>query len=247
MCNSSNNMLEESAAIQINKEYQIYFLFVVFLISLQLICNTIEPIILTLGKFKIPASAVFYVLSFAISDIITEVFGFKLAVRATVLNVISQLIYCSIAATIFLVPKSFQTLHAAESFQYIFHFLSLELLSSISALLIAMIANDYIINRLKLIFLGKGFWWRTIISTVIGEIIMLNIDYNTTFFGEKSLLEIQYLIFCAMAYKIIAAVVLALPVAMLAKYISNNVFFMKPNMNHKTYIITDLKNAILLK
>jgi uncharacterized PurR-regulated membrane protein YhhQ (DUF165 family) len=92
MYSLASKNLDEFAVQQVNKEYQIYFLFVVFIISLQLICNTIEPIILTIGTFKIPASAVFYVLSFAISDVITENFGFKLAVRATVLNVIAQLI-----------------------------------------------------------------------------------------------------------------------------------------------------------
>jgi len=232
---------------QLNKEYQIYFMFVVCLISLQLICNTIEPIIFSFGILKIPASAIFYVLSFAVSDVITENFGFKLAVRATVLNIISQFIYCGIATAVFLMPKKFQTTDAADSFQYIFHFISLELISSIVALLIAMIANDYIINRLKLVFLGKGFWWRTIVSTVTGEIVMLNIDYNITFMYEKSFSVIQQLIFSAMIYKTIAAFILALPIALLSKYISNNVFFLKPSMNQKISLLTDLKNAIAFK
>lgn len=247
MYNLTNRAFDEAAVYQINKEYQIYFLFVISLISLQLICNTIEPIILNFDSIKIPASAVFYVFSFTICDVITENFGFKLAVRATILNIIAQLIYCGIAFIVFFIPKKFQAEHAANSFQYIFHFLSLELLSSILSLLVSMITNDYLINKLKLIFLGKGFWWRTIVSTVLGEIVMLNIDYNITFFGERGSSEIQKLIIMAMVYKVIAAFILALPATLLSSYIAKNVFFLNSQMNQKTRLIKELRNAILLK
>lgn len=247
MYSLANKSTDEYLVLQVNKEYQIYFLFVVFIISLQLICNTIEPIIFTFGMFKVPASALFYVLSFAISDVITENFGFKLAVRATVLNVIAQLIYCGIAAIVFIVPKQYQATQAADSFQYIFHFLSFELWSSILALLISMIVNDYLINRLKLLFLGRGFWWRTIVSTVFGEIVMLNIDYNVTFFGTKNFAEIQYLILGAMIYKVMAAFVLALPAAALSNFISERVFYLRPSMNQKTRLVTELKHAVLFR
>lgn len=247
MYSLANKAINESAIYQVNKEYQIYFFFVVFLISLQLICNTIEPIIFSFGFFRIPASAMFYVLSFAVCDVITENFGFKLAVRATVLNVISQLIYCGIATIVFLAPKQYQAAHAADSFQYIFNFLSLQLLSSILSLLVSMITNDYLINKLKLIFLGKGFWWRTIVSTVLGEIVMLNIDYNVTFSREKNFLEIQYLIIGAMSYKVLAAFILSFPATILSNYIGKNVFLLKPNMNQKTHLLTELKNAIVFR
>src|SRR5260370_179817 len=126
MYSLANKSTDEYVVLQLNKEYQIYFMFVVFIISLQLICNTIEPIIFSYGAFRVPASALFYVVSFGISDVITENFGFKLAVRATVLNIIAQLIYCGIAAIVFIFPKQYQAQQAAESFQYIFHFLSFE-------------------------------------------------------------------------------------------------------------------------
>jgi uncharacterized integral membrane protein (TIGR00697 family) len=249
MYNLTNRITDDTAVLQVNKEYQIYFLLVVFLISLQLICNTIEPIIFIFSGFKIPASALFYVFSFAVCDIITENFGFKLAVRATILNVIAQLTYCGIATMVILIPKEYQadSSHASESFQYIFHFLSLELLSSILSLLISMVTNDYLINKLKLIFLGKGFWWRTIISTILGEIVMLNIDYNITFLDKKNLIEIQHLIFNAMSYKVLAALFLAFPSAILSSRIGKNLFFLKPNMNQKTRIVTELKNAVLFR
>lgn len=242
-----NKNIDELAIYQVNREYQIYFVFVVFLISLQLICNTIEPIILSVGHFRLPASAIFYVLSFAICDVITENFGFKLAIRATVLNVIAQIIYCGIAAIVFLIPKEYQGIEAAMSFRTIFHFLSFELVGSVLALLVSMITNDYLINRLKFIFLGKGFWWRTIVATVMGEIVMLNIDYNITFFSVKSMLDIQYLILGAMIYKTIAACVLSLPATLLSEYVSQKVYILKPNMNIKINYLRELKNAILFR
>jgi uncharacterized integral membrane protein (TIGR00697 family) len=197
--------------------------------------------------FKIPASAIFYVLSFAISDVIAENFGFKLAVRATVLNIISQFVFCGIAAIVYTLPKELISQQASDSFNYIFHFVSLELASSIISLIIAMTLNDYLVCKLKHLFLGKGFWWRTIVSTVIGEITMLNIDYNITFLGDKTILEIQQLIFSAMIYKISAAVILAPLITMLSNVIGDRVMLLKPIMNVPTSLFSDLKNAIIFK
>lgn len=234
----------QSATInQINKEYQIYFLLVTMLVSLQLICNTIEPIIVSIGVFTLPASAVFYVLSFAISDILTENFGFRLAVRASLFNAIAQFIFCGIATAVYFLPKEFESSKYFDGFSYLFHFISLELIGSVFSLLISMIANDYIIDKLKHIFLGKGFWWRTIVSTIIGELIMLNIDYNITFFAKRNFIEIQKLIINAMEYKILAAFILAIPSSMISKKINKNVTLTNARLNCKTNTFLEIKDA----
>lgn len=247
MSNFQNNYPANINIEKIHREYQIYFLLVTILIGLQLICNTIEPLIYSFGYLKIPASALFYVLSFAISDILTENFGFKLAVRATVFNVISQLIFCGIASIIHFIPDKFHAPGFDENFRILPHYLSLELIGSIVSLLAALIANDYIISRLKIIFLGKGFWWRTIVSTIIGEVIMLNIDYNLVFYGQLNVFEIQRLIFSSMIYKTIAAFILALPSAILSDHIAKYIYILKPNLNYKPTLLMDLKNVFIFK
>ncbi len=108
---------------KIRKEYHIYITFVIFLISLQLICNLIEPITINFGYFKLPASALFYVFSFAASDIITENFGFKMAVSATYYNIIAQIVFCGIAAVVnYGLPTHFDSNQGEATFHYFFPF-----------------------------------------------------------------------------------------------------------------------------
>jgi len=106
-----------------------------------------------------------------------------------------------------------------------------------------MIANDYIINKLKHIFLGKGFWWRTIVSTIIGELIMLNIDYNIIFFGKRDFMDIEKLILNSMGYKVLAAFALAIPAALVSRVIGRNIKLLNSKINYKTSTFSEIKNA----
>lgn len=247
MYSSNSHMISISRTNQLAREYQIYFFLATCIISIQLICNTIEPIIFTTGWFSIPASAIFYVLSFAISDIITENFGFNLAVHAVIFNIFAQITYCGIAAVVSSMTQINGIFHAGVSIHHTFHFLTLELISSTLSILVSMIANDYILNRLKFIFLGKGFWWRTIFSTAIGEIVMLNIDYNITFYGTKSFFQIEHLILNAMAYKVIAAFVLAVPADQISRFIAKRIFILTPANHSSRGLFSEIKNAIFFK
>ena len=69
---------------------------------------------------------------------------------------------------------------------YFFTLMSREFLSSTVALIAAKTANDFFIVYLRNVLAGRFFGIRTILSTVIGEIIMLELDYNYSFHGLKS-------------------------------------------------------------
>lgn len=212
-------MINQTQLKQINKEYNIYILFVVSVASLSIICNLIMGVEVHLPIYfttlTVPASALFYVLTFMICDIVAEIYGFEKAVRVTVYNVIAQAITCGIVfSLITFLPAKID--HQSESIMYFFTLMSREFISSTLALIAAKTLNDFFIVYLRDKLAGRFFGIRTILSTVVGEVVMLEVDYNYSFHGLKSAWNIQQLIWSAMAYKLIAAIILAVPAVIIA-------------------------------
>jgi len=208
---------------QIHKEFNIYILFVVALVSLQLICNLIIGVEVKIYTFTITASALFYALSFTLSDLVAEVYGFEKAVRATVYNIYSQIIFCGIAFVVVHYLEPTVSDEGAQSVNYFYNLIAREFFSSTLSLIAGKTANDLLIVYLGRKLLWRMFALRTIFCTICGEIVMLQIDYNITFFGHKSPLHIQKLILAAMSYKLVAAVLLAYPAAYLANHLKNKI------------------------
>lgn len=222
---------------QIQKELKIYTLSVVALCSLQLICNVLEPGKINLYFFFVPTSALYYVISFVISGIIVEEYGFKMAVKATYYNVISQIIFCGIAfVTLQFLKPTYTSYGVKVSQDYFFHFLSLELFGSLLSLVVSKVTTEYIVEKLRSFLILSPFWIRLTIATIIGEIVMLNIDYNITFFKSKNIHEIEFLVLGAMVYKTIAALLLSYPATIIKNIISKQVVLLKDNSTNKRYL-----------
>lgn len=213
---------------QIHKEFNIYILFVVSLVSLQLICNLIIGVEVKIYSFAITASALFYALSFTLSDLVAEIYGFEKAVRATVYNIYSQIIFCGIAFVVVHFLEVNFAGEGAQSVNYFYNLIAREFFSSTLSLIAGKTANDLLIVYLGRKLLWRMFALRTIFCTICGEVVMLQIDYNITFFGHKSPLHIQQLILAAMSYKLIAAVLLAYPATYVATQLKKKVSLTVP-------------------
>ena len=240
-------MINQSQLKQINTENNIYLLFVVLVVSLSIICNIIMgvevhvPVYFTV--MKIPAAALFYVLTFMICDIVAEIYGFEKAIRVTVYNVIAQAVTCGIVfSLLYILPAHIDKQN--ESIMYFFTLMSREFLSSTLALIAAKTANDFFIVYLRNILAGRFFGIRTILSTVIGEIVMLELDYNYSFHGLKSWSHIQVMIWSAMTYKMLAAIVLAVPAVIIANYLRRIIILTVPaKTNERGYFIKSFIKA----
>ncbi|WP_119344007.1 VUT family protein [Facilibium subflavum] len=240
-------MINQTQLKQINKENNIYILFVVAVASLSIICNLIMgveviiPVYFT--QLTVPASALFYVLTFMFCDLVAEIYGFEKAVRVTVYNVIAQAITCGIVfALLNWLPANIDK--QSESIMYFFTLMSREFISSTLALIAAKTLNDFFIVYLRDKLAGRFFGIRTILSTVVGEIVMLEIDYNYSFRHLKSPLEIQKLIWSAMVYKMIAAVLLAFVAVHIANYLRKNIILtIPPRGSERGYFVKSFFKA----
>lgn len=196
-----------------------YTLMVVFCITIQLLCNSIEgKLILLPFNLYLPASALIYPITFAMADVMTEVYGYKAAVRVVWLNVFSQLIFCTLIP-IFVHMPSPSFWHNQQHYDAVFDFLIREDLGSIISLLISKCTNDFLVSYFKVRLAGRGFIARVILASCVGEMLLVVVDYLITFTGKLPLKVITVAILSSWATKCIFAVLYAYPAKWLSNYL----------------------------
>jgi len=115
----------------------------------------------------LPAAIIIFPLSYIFGDILTEVYGYRLARRVIWLGFLCNLIAVGAfwaAGRIPALDPDVQTAYAR-----IFDFVPRILAASFVAYLVGEFANSFILAKMKIRTKGRFLWARTIGSTVVGQ------------------------------------------------------------------------------
>jgi hypothetical protein len=82
-----------------------------------------------------------------------------------------------------------------------------------------MLANAFLISKLKVFMQGKKFWFRTILSSGFSEIVLCTVAYFVLFTGFKTVSEIVVIIYCVWSYKVVFTIFAAPLVSLLGKWL----------------------------
>lgn len=128
-------------------------------------------------------------LSYALSDVIAEVYGYKIARQIIWSSLICGFIFSAALEIVSQLPAaSFWNLQS--SYDAVFG----SILRAYFALSIASIAglfiNIYVISKWKILLKGKYFWMRSLCSTGIGELVFTIIGGSISYIGVEPLSKI---------------------------------------------------------
>jgi len=130
--------------------------------------------IIKVGHFSAPAGLLFYPLTYVLSDILTEVYGFKVSRRiiwsAWAANL---LIVLGLLGTVYLQPSIYW--HHQAEYQTVFSLTPRLFIASIIGFLIGEFINATILAKLKILTSGRYLWLRLITSTAFGAFIDITI------------------------------------------------------------------------
>jgi uncharacterized integral membrane protein (TIGR00697 family) len=139
------------------------------IIAVKLITLGIGP--WSLGSLELPAALpaaiVIFPLSYIFGDILTEVYGYRLARRVIWLG-----FFCNLIAVVaFWVAGLIPALDAdvQTSYDRILGYTPRLLAASFAAYLVGEFANSFIMAKMKIRTKGRFLWTRTIGSTIIGQ------------------------------------------------------------------------------
>jgi uncharacterized integral membrane protein (TIGR00697 family) len=139
-------------------------LFVTCLIT----ANIISVKMISLGPFTVFAGVFIFPLSYIVGDVLTEVYGYRIARRVIWLGFGCNLIFV-IFAWVGQVLPSPAAWELQEAYESILGYAPRLLVASFCGYLVGEFANSFILAKMKIFTKGRWLWSRTIGSTIIGE------------------------------------------------------------------------------
>jgi len=145
-------------------------IFITCLITANII--VVKPIGLGIDVFgqlvSLPAAIIIFPLSYIVGDILTEVYGYRLARRVIWLGFLCNLI-AVIAIWIGQILPPASAWGGQEAYESTLGYVPRILLASFVAYLVGEFSNSFILAKMKIRTKGRWLWTRTIGSTIVAQ------------------------------------------------------------------------------
>jgi len=147
--------------------YRLVIIIAVFVTCL-ITANVIAVKVIGLGPAELPAAIFVFPLSYIFGDVLTEVYGYRVARKVIWLGFACNLVFVFFAwVGQVLPPAGFWQGQAA--YKSILGYTPRLLAASFCGYLAGEFANSFILSRMKVLTKGRWLWSRTIGSTVVGQ------------------------------------------------------------------------------
>lgn len=165
-------------------------IFIALFITCLITANVIAVKVISLGPFLLPAAIFIFPLSYIFGDVLTEVYGYRLARRVIWLGFLCNLIFVFFVWVGQVLPAA-PFWEGQEAYQRILGYTPRLLAASFLGYLVGEFANSFILSKMKIMTRGRWLWSRTIGSTIIGQGLDTSIFITVAFIGTPSFLPIM--------------------------------------------------------
>jgi len=161
-------------------------------ITCLITANIIAVKVISLGPFILPAAIFVFPLSYIFGDVLTEVYGYRVARRVIWLGFICNLVFVFFAWVGQVLPPA-PFWEGQEAYQGILGFAPRLLAASFCGYLAGEFVNSFILAKMKILTKGRWLWSRTIGSTVVGQGLDTSIFITLAFIGTPSFVPVMIL------------------------------------------------------
>ncbi|MEY4922615.1 MAG: hypothetical protein RLY17_1332 [Pseudomonadota bacterium] len=190
--------------------YKLYGFFIGLLVTIMITCDTLVYKFYDIYHLKITASGIIFSFCFLLSTLLTEVYGYKLAVRSVWIMVFSQTVYVLLLNLTSVIQVNNNAI--SESYYIIYHDFWRVMLGTWLSVPISYFINGVIISKMKIAFSGRCFLVRYVIGAMITQAALLISAYPISLSGKYEFIDLANIIMTTWSYKIVMAIIL-LPVA----------------------------------
>jgi uncharacterized integral membrane protein (TIGR00697 family) len=164
-----------------NISYRLVIIIAVFITCL-ITANIIAVKVVTLGWFTVPAAIFVFPVSYIFGDVLTEVYGYRVARRVIWLGFACNLIFVFFAWIGQILPTA-AFWEAQSAYERILGVAPRILAASFCGYLVGEFANSFIMARMKILTKGRWLWSRTIGSTLAGQGLDTSIFITMAYIG----------------------------------------------------------------
>ncbi|MFI4956525.1 MAG: queuosine precursor transporter [Gammaproteobacteria bacterium] len=186
-------------------------------LCLTLAAATVGYAVLKIGPTIQSGATLIFPLTYVISDITTEVYGYKIARRVIWMTLLFELIFATLVTGVISLPHvSEEAFHVNNTaLGGLFRFVA----SGFCAAIISDFINIYLVSKWKILVKGKYFCIRSVTSTAIAVFIMVIIVIGVAFYGKMPLNELIRLMASAYSFELMYAIIFSYPARLIAEFI----------------------------
>jgi queuosine precursor transporter len=203
-------------------------------VSFLLIANVQGPKLFTWGPFVLPVSIFIFPLTYILSVVITEIYGYLAARRVIWFAFCMNLIMALSFQFAIQIPATAEWLHQ-DAYALVLGFSSRIVAASLVAYFVSEFLNSYLVAKLKIRHQGRLFWFRALLSMSISEALGTFVVITLAFAGTISLKTWWVLLLGYYCFKVMYAMIATPVLSYVVKYIKAreniNIFDTQTNFN----------------
>ena len=163
-----------------------------------------------IGSLQLSGAVVIFPLSYIVNDLLTEVYGYRRAMRVIWMGFILSAFVALAAQFVCWLPEPLypENQEVSASFNRLFGLIPRTTASSLLAFVIGSQMNALVMSKMKVATRGKGFGGRAILSSVVGEICDSVVFYPLAFLGVMPFRAILSIILTQVAVKTLYEIVI---------------------------------------
>jgi uncharacterized integral membrane protein (TIGR00697 family) len=164
--------------------YRLVIIIAVFITCL-ITANIIAVKIISLGPVIVPAAIFVFPVSYIFGDVLTEVYGFRVARKVIWLGFLCNLIFVFFVWIGQILPGA-GFWEGQGAYVSILGYTPRLLIASFAGYLVGEFVNSFVLSRMKVLTKGRWLWSRTIGSTVVGQAFDTSLFITLAFIGTSS-------------------------------------------------------------
>jgi queuosine precursor transporter len=169
--------------------YRLVIIIAVFITCL-ITANIIVIKFISFGPISLPSAIFVFPLSYIVGDVLTEVYGYRVARLVIWLGFVCNLVFVFFVWLAQVLPgASFWT--DQQAYESILGHTPRVLVSSFCGYLAGEFANSFVLARMKILTRGRWLWTRTIGSTIVGEGLDSAIFLTLAFIGTTTFVPVN--------------------------------------------------------
>ena len=224
------------------KNYKFLLLIGMFYLTTMLATAIVTTRILKIGGHVEPGGILLFPLSYFLSDVVAEVYGYKQARQLLWFAIACQFAFAFMLDFTLWFPTAISP-GRNDAYELVIHPVLHFFISVTIGTIISGFANIYLVSKWKILLKGRYFWLRSLTSTAIGELIFTVIALGSLFYATVPSKEVFYLIIIAYLVKLAYGIIATYPSSMLAsklKVIEGvDVYDYKTNFNPLSLNVND--------
>lgn len=210
-------------------------LYVTFLLSTVCLASRLTQI----GTMLQPGGIFVFPFTFSICDIVGEVYGYTYPRMFIWVGVVAEIIFSIIVITVSHLPTP-DFFSQAVAYQTVFDPTIRYVGAGLIGLLIGELTNVYFLSKLKIIFKGRFFIFRSLLSTAFGQALLTIIVDILNYFGKVTDHHLGWMMICGYLWKMCWAFIMVFPAWLIVRYLKKveQVDYYDINTNFSPFIFT---------